>query len=195
MREERNENRKLVSEQQKLFGAQKNALDKQVFEQSFYSLLSLINQEKARLLKDNPRARIQLPEIQRISGAVNDLLLNFAIESQFDPAKKLELDLLADQSFNLVNLLSSLVDLVENFHGNDAEKSRYFSMVQGLIDYHIAVCFSWFHGCSGGQNKEIARAYSKLSIPFSTSPAIRDAMDIILARFEGKRPAATGVEY
>lgn len=182
VKEERDDTKKLLEGQTRLTELQDFALKKQIFEQSFFSLLSLINTEKRRFFKADPRDPDQLTELEGLSTTCELLLVNHALQTRFEPQHHVQLDVKADQAFNLVNLLSSAVSLIESAELTGNDRKYYLSMIQGLIDYHTAVCFAWFHASSDCQSPSIARAYDTLSVYSTISPALRDAMDAVVSR-------------
>ena len=182
IREERNDTKTLLKGQETHTQLQREAIEKQLFEQSFFSLLSLIIQEKARLLKSDSNMNLGKPELETVSRACSDLLINFAISAKIDPNTEVSLDLTADRAFNLVNLITSLVALVDSAPKGGIDRKFYGSMIQGLVDYHTAVCFAWFHGIAFEKDSALANAYKVLSIRETISDNLKDAMDAVEAR-------------
>jgi len=180
VREERDDTRKLLQGQEDLGAQQKRALDRQLFEQSFFSLLTLINEEKSRLLRSDQAVNGGISDLERVSDASRQLLTNSAIGSDFEPKKQLILDLLADRAYNLVSLMSSAIALLDSVESDSVDKSHYQSMLQGITDYHTAVCFAWFHGASRGENKSLNRAYNALSVHSTISSVLRDSVNILI---------------
>jgi hypothetical protein len=173
MKEERTETRKLISQQQELFSLQKFALDRQVFEQTFFSLLALINVEKSRLLDGRQDESPYGSELESISAVAEHLLASLLKSHMSASTEDVKLDLAADRAFNLVNLLSSAVALIETQQAAQENQNYFISLIQGIVDYHVAVCFAWYNFSSGGQGGNLANAYVRLAIQSSSSPTLR----------------------
>jgi hypothetical protein len=176
MKEERTETRKLISQQQELFSLQKFALDRQVFEQTFFSLLALINVEKSRLLDGRQDESPYGSELESISAVAEHLLASLLKSHMSASTEDVKLDLAADRAFNLVNLLSSAVALIETQQAAQENQNYFISLIQGIVDYHVAVCFAWYNFSSGGQGGNLANAYVRLAIQSSLSPTLRDSI-------------------
>jgi len=77
-------------------------------------------------------------------------------------------------------MLSRAVKMIEESDVLGEQSSEYLGIIQSLIDFQTAICFTWFHVCSNGQNPVIRRAYDRLSIHYSTSNALRESVKHIL---------------
>ncbi len=165
VKEERNDTRKLLEGQEEINETQRIALERQVFENSFYSLLSMINEEKARLL-EKEGTKLRLVAFREACGK---LLENKAIESAVETGQQTVLDLRADKSFNLINLIAAEVALVQSSKSSEFDTDFYLSLIKGVVDFDVATCFAWFYASANDPKAKISSAYNALSIENSIS--------------------------
>ena len=184
VKEEREDTRKLLAGQEELTKQQHLALSAQTLNQSFFSLLDLIHQERIRLDQTQTTVNFFGAEASRSALATSaescrTLLLNKAINTEFEPQHKLELDKSADEAFHLISLISSCLNVAEiNPDKEQAEQNK--ALLQSQIGPSVAICFAWFHASCHGQNPRIAKAYDTLWVHASIAPAELDAMKKLL---------------
>ncbi|MEO1108715.1 MAG: hypothetical protein AAFX90_12400 [Pseudomonadota bacterium] len=185
VKEERNDTRELLKGQEEINQTQKLALEKQVFENSFYSLLSMINDEKARLLEREGTQAHEKLRMVNCREACKKLLENKAIETEFGPEQKSYLDLRADKSFNLINLIVAGVALVKSSGSSELDAVFYLSLVQGVVDFDVATCFAWFHASANDPEAKISSAYTVLQIEQALTQHHRNCVRQILMKKAG----------
>lgn len=170
VRQERNDTRKLLQGQEEIAKAQKNALDMQVFEQSFNSILALSLQERKRLAEPieslhgfNPPILDKAADISRhyilLLSKEKDLevaLLNKKFTSEFR-------DVFATMFF--VSSIVYLDDFVETSLPSVEQKPRFKFLIASLIDRRLANCLAFLYlfcqlgGISGDKVKVFIERY------------------------------------
>lgn len=184
VKEERNDTRALLSGQEEISKLQKSALDKQLFENSFFSRMTLLAGERSRLMSIDVSIDAHRPQLLAVTHACEKLTIELALGSVISPDERQKLDLRADNAFFFINQVAALVEFIETAELETSEAKNYLSLVRGLIDYNTATCFSWFFASSVGKNKAILKAYQTLSIKTSVSPILREALVKLEERYE-----------
>lgn len=151
VREERDDTRRLLSGQENITRLQKDALERQRFEQSFYSLLGLISEERRALnLLSHPNGSVTFIDQGRSGGI--DYLRRAAAISKDDEERLRSLD--ANFAHRLIDcgrfcrLVTAAVELLRSYDNPTLELSIYKSALSAMLDPQIAqawaaLCIVW----------------------------------------------------
>lgn len=145
VKEERNDTRRLLEGQEKITAAQKFALDQQLFEQSFNSLLAVALTEKARLSSRIMLAgdRLQFSIFAQAKRAAHRMMhdtLNTSIsgqEIQKDDWSETDIETVKKVSF-YITLLIHLEKYVEEKAPSEDSKTRMRKIIASLVDHEVA---------------------------------------------------------
>ena len=132
---ERDDTRRILTGQEKLNALQKAAIETQIFEQSFFSLVQLIAEERRSL--DNPFVpTAKASTIGIASSRARDFVDK---ERMLDEA---EVDTYISQCGTYCRLLITAFATVEDRRFEAPEELKYASTLHALIDADVAYC--WF---------------------------------------------------
>lgn len=139
IKEERDDTRKLLSGQERINALQEEALRKQIFEQSFASLLKLAAEEKTRL--SDAAAYGSGGSTNPLSVAGQQARRRFGAEFSLS-AEPNGLANIKKTDF-LLSLLTHIDDLISSAEISDADRNRLGHLLTSFIDSETAICFVW----------------------------------------------------
>ena len=144
VREERNDTRRLLEGQEELNELQKHALDRQVFEQSFSSVLSTAQYEKERLAV-KPVIDGKENSSKYFNSALFSERLLTAFQKGEDPFSDQNLGTRKLASENDVNnsLLVHLNQLIKVSCSDEFRASSLKQLLKSFTDEEVAHCIAW----------------------------------------------------
>jgi len=135
VRDERNDTRKLLEGQESLNKLQKDAIDTQIFEQSFFSLVSLISQERRSL--DQPfKPNADVTTIYLATSNAREKFRASKIEDT------LQVDMYISKCGTFCRLLTTAYGMLSEREFSKDISLKYASTLHALIDSDVAHC--WF---------------------------------------------------
>lgn len=135
VKSERDDTRKILEGQEGLNKLQKQALERQIFEQGFYSLLEVAIGERNRLSQSfSPESPGAASHLRMASSATKTVLKCFISGSEIDNRTELYFN----ECFYYVNLLCHLSDSIDEAPLSDEEKVSYGQLIVALLEPKIA---------------------------------------------------------
>lgn len=136
VREERDDTRRLLQGQEQINLDQKNALERQLFSQQFYSLMTLIRDEYARL-SQKPAGDGSASDYVMSSSWSGKILLQIAEGKKFpDDFQSSQIDV-AEKSTYLCSLVSNCYALIEGSTLDEDHKSEYRHILFPAVDKQV----------------------------------------------------------
>lgn len=142
VRDERNDTRKLLEGQEELNSLQKSALEKQIFEQTFSSILNSALSEKARLSRKPILDGKEKSSEYSNSASFASKLLKAISDDGNPPPKYYKVG--ASKSDVFVNLFVHLAFIVETVGPDLQTKQSLRELINSLIDEELAYCTAWY---------------------------------------------------
>lgn len=141
VKEERNDTRKLLVGQEALNEMQKTALERQIFEQTFGSLLNSALQEKSRLaVRPVIENKQQQSEYFNASLFSARLLKEISLSTDFNDILRRPENDLTNKNYIYVNILTQLVKLADSA----PEEVNVDILLKSLFDEECAYCMAWY---------------------------------------------------
>jgi hypothetical protein len=143
-KEDRDTTRNLLSGQERINALQESALNRQIFEQSFNSLLRLVSDELARLSSPPPVGSITTVSQLSFSGyRARDLIeitnSGIPLSSDHSYARSETYKV-----FFSVNLLIHLATMIDQSAPDPVMKKPLSQLITSLLNPDVALCVAWF---------------------------------------------------
>lgn len=163
VKEERDDTRQLLKGQEEITRQQKAAIEQQVFEQSFYSLISTLAEEIRSL--DAPQGERAIPSLTIAMATANTISGRFeAGQITLRNFKAIGGDALLDCT-QFCKLTVTIYDFIGRAKGETSERFIFEDILKSLFDARTIVLFMLFSVANYDDNAKYAFVFNKLGLP------------------------------